>query len=196
MGVRRVAASPGRDGARVRLISVNVGLPRPIALRGEEVVVSAIGKLPVAGPVPVRWSNLDGDRPADPSVHGGRDKAVYAYPSEHYPYWKARFPARELSWGAFGENFTTEGLQESELRLGTELEIGTARFAVAHPRTPCYKLGLAFGTDRMVRWFAEAGRPGFYLRVLQPGTVRAGDDIRRREGPRDRPTVLDTFEGP
>lgn len=155
--------------------------------------MSAIGKAPVGGPVRVRRLNLEGDRQADLSVHGGENKAVYAYPSEHYPFWRTRFPDRPMPWGSFGENFTTEGLLESEVRIGDELRIGSAAFAITQPRTPCFKLGLKFGTERMVRWFYEADRPGFYLRVLDEGEVSEGDRIRRGRSDAGAPTVLAEF---
>lgn len=182
-----------RTALALRLVSVNVGVPVPIGRRGGETVLSAIGKSPVAGPVKVRTMNLDGDGQADLRVHGGASKAVYAYPSEHYAYWRTRFPGRPLGWGSFGENFTTEGLLEVDVRIGEELRIGTARFAVTQPRSPCYKLGMTFGTERMIRWFQDAGRPGFYLRVMEEGTVSAGDPVLRWTADPSAPTVLDEF---
>jgi MOSC domain-containing protein YiiM len=161
----------------MRLVSVNVGAPKEIGRsRGGE-VVSAIFKRPVGGPVIVRKLNLEGDRQADLTVHGGEDKAVYAYPSEHYDYWKQKFPDMEMPWGTFGENLTTEGLLEEQVRVGDSFAIGSARFAVTRPRFPCLKLGMRFETRTMVRSFLQSERTGFYLRVLREGQIEAGNAI-------------------
>ena len=158
----------------MRVVSVNVGGPRAVDWRGEA-VSTAIFKEPVAGPITVRRLNLDGDRQADLSVHGGADKAVYAYPAEHYAFWQAQLD-RELPWGSFGENLTVEGLPlEDELFLGDRLRIGSAELAVTQPRLPCFKLGIRFGDPRMVKRFLAAGRTGYYLRVLTEGQIEAGD---------------------
>lgn len=159
----------------MRVISVNVGTPRAHSWQGET-VVTAIFKEPVTGPVRLRRLNFDGDRQADPTVHGGPDKAVYAYPSEHYPAWTARL-GRDLSPGAFGENLTTEGLLEDAIHIGDEYRIGTARLVVAQPRMPCYKLGLRFSDPTMVRAFLKAGWPGIYFAVAEEGVVAPGDPI-------------------
>ncbi|HEV2519999.1 MAG TPA: MOSC domain-containing protein [Thermoplasmata archaeon] len=177
----------------MRPLSINIGTPVPIGRRASKTVLSAIGKAPVQGSIEVRRTNLEGDRQADLRVHGGEYKAVYVYPSEHYPFWRKQFPDRPLPWGSFGENFTTEGLLESEIRVGDELLIGSAGFAVTQPRSPCYKLGLKFGTEMMVRWFYEANRPGFYLRVRKEGRVSVGDSIHWGEAVGDGPTILSVF---
>jgi MOSC domain-containing protein YiiM len=161
----------------VRLVSINVGRPREVEWRGRSARTS-IFKEPVAGPVRVRKLNLDGDEQADLSVHGGADKAVYAYPSEHYAYWREELPGTELPWGAFGENLTTEGLSESTLRIGDNLSVGSADFIVTQPRLPCFKLGIRFGRPDMVKRFQRSGRTGFYLAVLHEGSISAGDAIR------------------
>jgi hypothetical protein len=127
----------------MKILSVNVGRPHPISWEGR-VALSGIYKNPVDGPVKVRTLNLDGDQQADLSVHGGVHKAVYAYPSEHYPFWQSLYPARTLEWGAFGENLTTEGLLESSAGVGDMLQIGTAILVVVQPRLPCYKLAAKF----------------------------------------------------
>jgi MOSC domain-containing protein YiiM len=160
----------------MKLLSVNVGLPREVASRGRTVRTS-IWKAPVPGRVRVGRLNLAGDEQSDLMVHGGSEKAVYAYPSEHYPYWKEQLPGVDLPWGAFGENFTTEGLQEDALRIGDRLSIGSAEFVVTQPRMPCYKLGLRFSRDDIVKRFLESGRSGFYFGVLREGDVGAGDPI-------------------
>jgi MOSC domain-containing protein YiiM len=162
----------------MRLISVNVGLPIEIGKSRGRAILSGILKKPVRGTVLVRRLNLEGDRQADLTVHGGGDKAVYAYPSEHYEYWKERYPEMDLPWGAFGENFTTEGLLEGDVHVGDHFVIGSAEFAATQPRFPCFKLGIRFGTSTIIKSFLESERSGFYLRVLREGQVEAGDEIK------------------
>ena len=163
----------------MRLLSVNVGTPRKIGRVSprEKEVVSAIVKKPVKGPVAVRKVNLDGDRQADLTAHGGVDQAVYAYPSEHYAYWTERFPHVDMPPGTFGENLTTEGLLEETVRVGDRFVIGSAEFEVTKPRLPCYKLGIRFGTQKMIKAFLDSGRTGFYLKVVREGRVQAGDAV-------------------
>ncbi|HEV2227027.1 MAG TPA: MOSC domain-containing protein [Nitrososphaerales archaeon] len=164
-------------GGDMRLVSVNVGMPREIGkVRGRQ-VESAIHKSSVVGPVTVRRLNLEGDGQADLTVHGGEDKAVYAYPSEHYEYWRKRFPGKEMPWGMFGENLTTQGLMEGDVHTGDRLLIGSAKFFVTRPRLPCFKLGIKFGTNSMLKWFLESERTGFYLGVSKEGQIEAGDAI-------------------
>jgi len=129
----------------------------------------------------LRTLNLDGDRQADLSVHGGPSKAVYVYPSEHYDYWKQELPEMDLPWGMFGENFTTEGLSESELNIGDKFSIGSALVMVTEPRMPCYKLGLRFGRADIIKRFLISERTGFYLAVLQEGEVSPGDQFQLLE---------------
>src|SRR3989454_12700498 len=160
------------------VISFNVGLPR-LVLRNVEPVSTGIFKEPVEGRVMLRTLNLDGDRQADLSVHGGPDKAVYVYPSEHYDYWRHELPGMELPWGTFGENFTTEGFLEDTVNIGDRFRIGSAVVMVTQPRMPCYKLGIKFGQDDIIKRFLRSGRTGFYLAVLQEGEARAGDVIER-----------------
>jgi MOSC domain-containing protein YiiM len=158
----------------MKLISVNVGLPRVVMNNGEP-VATGIFKEPVEGRVMLRTFNLDGDRQADLSVHGGRSKAVYVYPSEHYDYWKREFPEMKLPWGMFGENFTSAGLFEPELNIGDKYSVGSAVVMVTEPRLPCYKLGIKFGRADIVKRFLASERTGFYLAVLQEGKVGVGD---------------------
>jgi MOSC domain-containing protein YiiM len=160
----------------VKLVSVNVGLPQQINWRGRAVLTS-IWKAPVEGRARVNRLNLEGDRQSDLSVHGGLEKAVYVYPVEHYEYWSREFPGMELPRGTFGENFTTEGLLEKDIRIGDRLQVGTAEFLVTQPRMPCYKLGIRFGRDDIVKRFLQSGRTGFYLSVLREGEATAGDPI-------------------
>lgn len=160
----------------MKLISINVGLPRVVTLNGEP-VSTGIFKEPVAGRVMLRTLNLDGDRQADLSVHGGPSKAVYVYPSEHYDFWKRELPGLKLPWGMFGENFTSAGLFESEVNIGDRFRIGSAVVMVTEPRMPCYKLGIKFGRSDIVKKFLASERTGFYFAVLQEGEVGAGDPI-------------------
>jgi MOSC domain-containing protein YiiM len=161
----------------VKLVSINVGRPREVEWRGKRVRTS-IFKDAVEGPVRVQKLNLSGDEQADLSVHGGVDKAVYAYPSEHYAYWREQLPGVDLPWGVFGENLTTEGLRESTLHIGDRLTIGSAEFLVTQPRLPCFKLGIRFGRPDMVKRFQRSGRTGFYLSVLREGMISLDDPIQ------------------
>jgi MOSC domain-containing protein YiiM len=162
--------------ADMKLVSVNVGLPRVVMSNGDP-VSTGIFKEPVAGRVMVRTLNLDGDRQADLSVHGGPSKAVYVYPSQHYDYWKRELPEMKLPWGMFGENFTTAGVFESELNIGDKFRVGQTVVMVTEPRLPCYKLGIKFGRSDIVKRFLASERTGFYFAVLQEGEVETGDPI-------------------
>lgn len=162
----------------MRVLSVNVGVPRPVSYRGKT-VETGIWKQPVAGRVAIVGDNLVGDRQADLRVHGGRDKAVYGYPAEHYAWWRERLPGADLAWGAFGENLTVEGLLEDAVRVGERFRIGTAELMVTQPRTPCFKLGIKFGRPQIVKEFLRSERSGFYFAVVRPGEIGAGDVIER-----------------
>jgi MOSC domain-containing protein YiiM len=164
----------------VKIISVNVGLPR-LVLRNGEPVSTGIFKEPVAGRVMLRTLNLDGDRQSDLSVHGGPQKAVYLYPSEHYEFWKRELPDMDLPWGMFGENFTSENILETETNIGDKFRIGLAEVMVTQPRMPCYKLGIRFGRADIIKRFLVSERTGFYFSVLKEGEVGAGDQIELLE---------------
>ena len=159
------------------MISVNVGLPRNVTWHGHA-VTTGIFKEAVAGRVLLRKLDLDGDRQADLSVHGGECKAVYCYPMEHYAYWRQELPGYNLAAGNFGENFTTEGLLEDAVHLGDRFSIGSAEVVVTQPRLPCYKLGIRFQSDTMVKRFLASKRSGFYLAVTREGEVCAEDEIK------------------
>jgi MOSC domain-containing protein YiiM len=161
----------------MRIVSLNVGLPREVTWHGRT-VTTGIYKEPVKGRVVLRKLNLDGDRQADLTVHGGEYKAVYCYPVEHYDYWRKELVGRELPMGMFGENFTTDGLLEDSLHLGDRFSVGSAEVVVTQPRLPCYKLGVRFGSDDMVRRFLASGRTGFYLAVTREGEVGTGDEVK------------------
>jgi MOSC domain-containing protein YiiM len=174
----------------MKIISVNVGLPREVVWKGQN-VTTGIFKEPASGRIAMRTLNLDGDRQADLTVHGGVDKAVYAYPSEHYTYWKRELPDRVLPWGMFGENLTTEGLDEETINIGDRFRVGSAEVAVTQPRMPCYKLGLKFGRDDILKRFLLSKRTGFYFTVLKEGEVEAGDKIELLSRDKNNITVVD-----
>lgn len=153
-----------------KILSLQVGLPQTVDWHGQQ-VETGIFKSPVKGPVHLRTLNLDGDRQADLTVHGGPDKAVYVYASEHYAYWRSELPEVDFPWGAFGENFTTAGLAEDTVHIGDRFQIGAAEVLAVQPRMPCYKLGVKFGRDDMVKRFLHSMRLGYYLRVLKEGQV-------------------------
>lgn len=160
----------------MKLISLNVGLPRIVESNGEP-VATGIFKEPKQGPVMLRTLNLDGDRQADLTVHGGISKAVYAYPIEHYEFWKRELPETELPFGMFGENFTTEGILEDGINIGDRFRVGEAEVMVTEPRLPCYKLGIKFGRTDIIRKFLQSRRTGFYFAVVKEGEVEAGNEI-------------------
>lgn len=174
----------------MRVVSVNVGLPREVAWKGRT-VVTGIFKEPVADRVMMQILNLDGDRQADLTVHGGPSKAVYAYPAEHYAYWREELPGVAFPWGMFGENLTTQGLLESAVRIGDRFCMGHAEVVVTEPRMPCYKLGLKFGRDDIIKRFLASRRTGFYFAVLKEGDIGAGDAIRRISQDAQGVTVAD-----
>lgn len=161
----------------MKLLSLNVSRPR-FVLHNGATVSTGIFKQPVEGPVQLRTLNLDDDRQADLNVHGGPFKAVYAYPSEHYPFWRRELPSMDLPWGMFGENFTTEGVFEPNLHIGDRLQIGSAIIVVRQTRTPCFKLGIKFQCEDMLPRFLESGRSGFYFSVEKEGTVAAEDSFQ------------------
>ena len=164
------------SASKMRVISVNVGQPRKVLVNGE-IVETGIYKAPVEGRVAVRRLNIDGDRQADLTVHGGWDKAIYAYPIEHYEYWQEQFPEMDLPWGMFGENLSIKGLFEDAVHIGDHFQVGTARLMVTQPRLPCYKLGIKFEREDIIKRFLVSGRTGFYFAVLEEGMVAAGDSI-------------------
>src|SRR6266404_5340680 len=161
----------------MKILSLNVGLPREVSWQGK-LVTTGIFKEPVKGPVILRTLNLDGDGQADLTVHGGASKAVYAYPSEHYNYWRTELPGVDLPWGMFGENFTTEGLLEDAVYIGDRFRIGETEVMVTEPRMPCYKLGIKFGRAEIIKRFLASRRTGFYFAVIREGMVAAGDALK------------------
>lgn len=174
----------------MKIISLNVGRPHLAVWNGAP-VSTGIFKEPINGRVMLRRLNLDGDRQADLSVHGGPSKAVYAYPSEHYEFWRTELPGMELPWGMFGENFTTEGLAESSVNIGDRFRVGAAEIVVTEPRMPCYKLGVRFGRSDILKRFMLSGRTGFYFSVALEGEVEAGDEIELIERDAHGVTIAD-----
>jgi MOSC domain-containing protein YiiM len=160
----------------MKILSVNVGLPKEVTWQGK-LVTTGIFKEPVNAPVMLRTLNLDGDQQADLTVHGGVNKAVYVYPSEHYDYWRAELPGVDLPWGMFGENFTTEGLLEEAVYIGDRFRIGETEVMATEPRMPCYKLGIKFGRADIIKRFLASRRTGFYFAVVRGGMVGAGDPM-------------------
>jgi MOSC domain-containing protein YiiM len=174
----------------MKLVAISVGRPQEVQWRARSVQTS-IFKTPVSGRVRVSRGNVEGDQQSDLSVHGGLEKAVYAYPAEHYPFWRRELPNAGLPWGAFGENLTTEGLLEDEVWIGDRYRVGTVELVVTQPRMPCYKLGIRFGHPDMVRRFLQSRRSGFYFAVEREGEVGAGDVIERLTRHERRLTVAD-----
>jgi MOSC domain-containing protein YiiM len=176
-----------RTRATIKLVSVNTGLPREVMWHGIN-VTTGIFKEPVRGRVALRKLNLDGDRQADLTVHGGAYKAVYCYPLAHYDYWRRELPGREVPIAMFGENFTVdfstsdfstgEGLPEDSVHLGDQFSVGSAEVIVTQPRLPCYKLGVRFQADDMVKRFLASRRTGFYFAVAREGEVGADDELK------------------
>ncbi|HLD14819.1 MAG TPA: MOSC domain-containing protein [Burkholderiales bacterium] len=176
----------------MRLISVNVGRPRAVSYR-DGTVTTGIYKGPVAGRAWLRRLNLDGDGQADLRVHGGEDKAAYAYPHEHYAFWARELGRNDFSFGQFGENLTVEGLLEDAVFIGDIFRAGEALVQVSQPRAPCFKLGIRMGDAGFVARFAAANYTGFYLRVLEEGRVAAGDAIMLAERAKDSVSVSGAF---
>jgi MOSC domain-containing protein YiiM len=176
--------------SQARVESVNVGQPKEVFWKGRT-VLTGIFKEPVAGSVALRRLNLEGDQQADLTVHGGPDMAVYLYPAEHYSFWREEYPGMELPWGMFGENLTVWGLRDDSVHIGDRLQVGTAQLIVRSPRMPCFKLGLRFGRDDVLKRLVQSGFTGFYCAVLQEGAVAAGDSIRVLYRDEHAVTVLD-----
>lgn len=176
----------------MKLVSVNVSLPKEIGERGRE-VRTGIFKEPVAGRIAVGRTNLEGDGQADLAVHGGVHKAVYAYPMEHYDTWKRELDRGDLSWGQFGENLTVEGMLEEDVCIGDLFRVGSASLEVSQPREPCFKLGIKFGSPAFPRKFLKSERSGFYFRVIEEGELGAGDSISRLRKDPARLSVREVF---
>ncbi len=160
----------------MHVISVNTGEITEVKWHGKS-IRTGIYKQPVKGPVFLGKLGVTNDHVADLKVHGGENKACYLFPSNHYPYWKERFPRLDWTWGMFGENLTVENLDESRINIGDIFEIGKALVQVSQPRIPCFKLGIRFGTPRMVKYFQEYHSPGVYVRVIREGFVSVNNKL-------------------
>ena len=174
----------------MKLLSLNVGLPRQVKFQNE-LVTTGIFKEPVSGRVRLRKLNLDGDKQADLTVHGGADKAIYAYPKEHYDYWKKELPGVSLPWGMFGENFTTQGMFEEMVNVGDQFQVGTAKVAATQPRMPCYKLGVKFGRMDIIKKFLASGLTGVYFKVIKEGDLEQSDKIKLIKKDENNVTIKD-----
>jgi MOSC domain-containing protein YiiM len=177
----------------MKVLSVNIGAPRDVIHAGKS-VQTGIFKSPVTGRVRIQKTNLAGDGQADLKNHGGTNKAVYAYPFEHYAYWQAALQRDSFNYGQFGENLTVLGLDESTCAIGDRLRIGDAVLAITQPRVPCFKLGIRFNNMEMVKAFSKSARTGFYLKVIAEGTVAAGDAIEFEPGAAERIPVKELFQ--
>ena len=175
------------------IVSICVSKAKTVNWNGSE-LATGIFKLPVEGKIIARTLNLEGDEQADLTVHGGADKAVYAYPVEQYSFWKAEMPERKFEWGSFGENLTTVGFDENSVCIGDRLRVGTAQFVVTQPRMPCFKLGIRLGDPGMVRRFYKSGKWGFYLAVTEEGEIETGDQIISEGGDGHRITLADVAQ--
>jgi MOSC domain-containing protein YiiM len=162
----------------MKIVSVNASLPRTVRWKNRD-VTTGIFKEPVQGPVMARKLDLDGDQQADLTVHGGANKAIYGYPTDHYSFWRTELPGMDLPWGMFGENLSIEGLREDETRIGDRFQVGTALLMATQPRIPCYKLAVKFGRDDILKRFLRSEKSGVYFSVLEEGFIQAGDAVEK-----------------
>lgn len=185
-------ATPVADfaGAASRIVSLNVGLPRQVQA-GKRLVLTSIFKDQVAGRRAVKFHNIEGDRQSDLRVHGGPYKAVYCYPAEHYSYWREQLPGMHLPHGIFGENLTTEGLDEETVCVGDRYQVGSAVLQVSQPRMPCFKLAIRFGRSDIVKLFWKSGRLGIYFSIVEEGDLAAGDRVERTSQPSRAVSIAD-----
>jgi len=179
--------------ALATILSVRVSRAKNVRFQGDE-ILTGIFKEPVEGKIALRTLNLDGDEQADLTVHGGVDKALYVYPSEHYPFWKQELPEVNFPWGAFGENLTTSGLLESSVCIGDEFQAGTAVIRVTQPRLPCYKLAMKLGRPDIIRRFMKSCRSGIYFSVVEEGVLGVGDELAYLRSDQHKITVLEVAE--
>lgn len=176
----------------MKIESIQVGLPKTVEFRGQS-VTTGIFKEPVSGPVMVRTLNLDGDKQADLSVHGGTFKAVYAYSMDALPWWRQARPQDTFGFGSFGENLSVDTLPEDQICIGDTFAAGGAVLQAVQPRFPCFKLGVKFNDPSILRTFNDFRRPGVYFRVLQEGVVQAGDELKLAAQEADRISVRQLF---
>jgi len=176
----------------MKLLSINVSEPEQLEYRGR-LIDTAIHKQPLSGPVMVRSLNIDGDGQANLEVHGGVHQAVYVYSSDNYDYWSTELDRTDLQYGQFGENLTVTGMPDAEIRIGDRFFAGDAEFEVTQPRAPCYKLAMKMGLPDFVLQFRASGRPGFYCKVIQEGTICAGDTVQHEPVAGESMTIRDVF---
>ena len=177
----------------MNVLSVNISDPKPMTYRGE-IILTGIFKTPVAERVHIHRLGLDGDVQVDKRVHGGPDKAVYIYPHEHYAHWETFLSRKDFAFGQFGENLTTLGLLEDEVRVDDTLRVGSVLLQVTQPRQPCFKLMTKMNDFRFAKPFLTSGRTGFYLRVLEEGELGAGDAIERVATDPAAPTIREVVQ--
>ena len=177
----------------MKLVSVNVGLPRIVKF-GKETVTTGIFKNPIDTRIYLKKLNLEGDKQADLTVHGGLDKAVYSYPYEYYDFWRKEFPDISLTWGMFGENLTTEGLFESQVNVGDMFQIGSSHLVATQPRMPCYKLGVKFGRMDIIRKFLESEKTGIYFKVIKEGEIGVNDALKLIKKDNNNVTIKNIVE--
>lgn len=176
-----------------KIVNISIGKAKSVTWKGES-VSTGIFKEPVQSKVLVKQLGIVGDQQADLTVHGGPDKAVYAYPSEHYVYWEEALAGRDLDWGTFGENFTTAGVDEENVSIGDEFRVGTARLRVTQPRIPCFKLGIRFGDQAIIKKFFKSRKWGFYLCVVEEGSCQSGDEIVYLSGDGHNVKLIDVVQ--
>lgn len=177
----------------MKLLSIQVGMPVEVEWDGE-LVSTGIFKDTVEGPVFVRKLNLEGDGQADLTVHGGFDKAVYAFSQDAYPWWLETLGVEELPNGAFGENLTFSSLDEKTTYIGNRYALGQCELEVVQPRFPCFKLGIKFGDMGILKTFMKSGRAGVYFRVLREGAIQAGDTLKLLEANPEKVSIWDFFD--
>jgi len=177
----------------MKVLSVNISQPKPLTYRGRT-VATGIFKTPVTGRVRVHRLGLEGDVQVDKRVHGGFKKAVYIYPHEHYAHWETFLSRKDFAFGQFGENLTTLGLLEDDVRVGDQLRVGSVLLQVTQPRQPCYKLMTKMNDFTFAEPFLTSGRTGFYLRVLEEGELGAGDVIERVATEPAAPTIREVVQ--
>lgn len=176
----------------MKVVSVNRGEARVVNWRGKK-VRTGIYKYPVDGNIQLGAEDVVGDAVVDRKHHGGEEMAVYAYSADQYPFWKARFPNSDWSLGMFGENLTIEGMDESKMHIGSQYAIGDAIIEVCQPREPCFKLGIRFGTQAVLKEFIHQPYPGVYFRVKKPGVVKVGDELVEVLTASDAPSIADVY---
>ncbi|TXN34262.1 MOSC domain-containing protein [Flagellimonas hymeniacidonis] len=177
----------------MQIISTNIGNPTPIQWNGQQ-TTTGIFKFPVNEPLLLEEEAVAKDTVSDRKVHGGVFKACYLFSADHYPYWKERYPALEWNWGMFGENLTVEGLDEAKIRIGNIYKVGSALVQVTQPREPCFKLGIKFGTQEILREFIDHSFPGTYVRILEVGEVNTGDTLELVEESENALTVQQFYK--